>query len=283
MQPQPDPQLADLGFRLIPPAPALRPYVRHFWALRRDAPLLTAREEYMHPRGRYGIVFNLGGSDETGLTLDAQPLAEPVFLDGVTSISRRMGFAGKVDLIGVSFNEGRAYPFLAIPLGELRDAVGLLDALDRTTLLRLHNQLAETPALPDRVRLLEDWLTRRLTLEIATDPLVPETLGALRRAAGRLSIANLAGRYAISQRHLERRFHEQVGISPKAYARLLRVETARLNLKRLATEPDTNLAHLAVELGFYDQPHFIREFRAVVGMTPARYMKRDKHRITPTT
>jgi AraC-like DNA-binding protein len=65
----------------------------------------------------------------------------------------------------------------------------------------------------------------------------------------------------------------QVGMSPKQYARLLRVETARLALKRMRAPSTT---YLAAELGFYDQAHFIREFSAVVGMTPYAYLKRSR-------
>ncbi|MBV9789603.1 MAG: AraC family transcriptional regulator, partial [Chloroflexi bacterium] len=70
----------------------------------------------------------------------------------------------------------------------------------------------------------------------------------------------------------ERLYQCQVGMSPKQYTQLLRVEKARLALKRMRQASTLNLA---MELGFYDQPHFIREFSAVVGMTPYAYMKRS--------
>src|SRR5262249_32125388 len=108
-------RLAYLGFRLIPPAPLLRPYVRSYWSFQRQIPLLAAHEEYMHPLGGFGIVFNLGDP----VSLDGQPLTEPVFLDGVNTVSRKMSFLGHVELLGISFHVGEAYPFLGIPLAEL--------------------------------------------------------------------------------------------------------------------------------------------------------------------
>jgi transcriptional regulator GlxA family with amidase domain len=98
----------------------------------------------------------------------------------------------------------------------------------------------------------------------------------LREKAGILPIPDLARELAISQRRLERLYHSQLGMSPKQYSQLLRVETARLALKQM---DERSTAGLAAELGFYDQAHFIREFSAVIGMKPYAYMKRSRHSV----
>jgi AraC-like DNA-binding protein len=268
--PQENP-LADLGFRLIPPGNRLRPYVRSYWTFRRASPLLIPREEYMHPGGGFGIAFNLG----TNLSLDAQPLTELVFLDGATTVSRKMSFSGTVDMIGISFYAGEAFPFLGIPLAELINETALLDILDRPALLALHGRLYEAKTLPARIRLLESWLIQRLKLGNERSPLIPESLSALRTAPDRQSIATLAASLSVSQRQLERLYQVQVGMTPKQYSTLHRVETARLALKQINRKSTTDLA---VDLGFYDQSHFIREFSAVVGMTPYAYMQRSLKR-----
>jgi AraC-like DNA-binding protein len=69
-------------------------------------------------------------------------------------------------------------------------------------------------------------------------------------------------------------------MSPKQYLKLLRIENARFSLKHMREE---TAARLAVELGFYDQAHFIREFQGVVGMTPYAYMKRHEKRTKNVT
>ncbi len=268
----PEAQLAYLGFQLIAPDPALCSYVREYRYLRRDSPLRAYHEEYMHPRGRFGMVFNFGDK----LHLDAQAIDDPTFLDGVNTVSRRMGFLGNVDLMGVSFHEGGAYPFLGVPLTELRDEITLLEVLDRPGLLRLHARLYEADSFPTRVSLLEEWLLNRLNLGKERDALIPVSLRVLREGEGNLPISELARKLAISQRQLERLYQSQVGMSPKQYSRLLRVETARLTLKQKMGQSTTGLA---AELGFYDQAHFIREFSTVIGMTPYAYLKRNRQRL----
>ena len=263
--------LAYLGFKLIPPGPLLRPYVRSYWYFRRDTPLAEMHEEYMHPRGSFGMVFNLGDPPY----LDGQPLAESIFLDGVNTFSRKMGFIGALDQIGISFHVGGAYPFLGLPLAELRNETALLAALDRPALMRLHTRLYDAKSLPARIRLLEGWLLKRLKIGKQRDPLIPASLAALRTAPDRLSIPTLAASFSVSQRQLERLYQVQVGMTPKQYSTLLRVETARLALKQVNSQSNTDLA---VDLGFYDQSHFIHEFSAVVGMTPYSYMQRSLKR-----
>lgn len=271
MLPVPPPHLDYLGFRLIQPGRLLRPFVQAFYHLRRDVPLAETYEEYMHPNGGFGIVFNLGDP----VRLDGRLITEPVFLDATNTVSRKMGFQGRVELMGVNFHGSGAYPFFRLPLHELRDETGLLDALDRPGLLALHSRLYESRSVTERVQLLREWMVGRLALGTERSKLIHASVNILRIRYGQLAIPFLAEKLAVSQRHLERLFHTQVGISPKQYTRLLRVLNARMALKQLEDETTTSLG---ARLGYFDQSHFIREFSLVVGLTPYTYMQRGKER-----
>jgi AraC-like DNA-binding protein len=266
----PDNKLAYLGFQLVPASVCLRPYVRSYWYVRREVPLQSYHEEYMHPRGGFGIAFNFGD----GLTLDARGVTEPVFLDGANTVSRKFGFQNQVDLMGVQFHEGGAFPFLGIPLHELQNEMNVVSALD-ADVTDLHGRMYETKTLASRIRLLETWLLQRLSLGKERNSLIPASLKALREEIGQLRMSAFAARWSLSQRQLERLYQRDVGMSPKQYLKLLRIEKARSSLKHMREE---TTARLAVELGFYDQAHFIREFRDVVGVTPYAYMKRHEKR-----
>jgi AraC-like DNA-binding protein len=260
--------------KLVQPRVCLRPYVRSYWYFRREVPLLLCHEESMHPRGGFGIAFNFGDR----LALDAQSVREPVFLDGANTVSRKFRFQHQVDLIGVQFHEGGAFPFLGIPLHELQNETNLLSALD-ADLTALHGRMYETKTVLERVKLLETWLLQRLSLGKERHALIPASLEVLRQEAGQLHMSTFAEKWSLSLRQLERLYQREVGMSPKQYLKLLRIERARSSLKQMR---EATTARLAVELGFYDQAHFIREFRAVVGMTPYVYMKRHEKRTQQT-
>lgn len=255
-------RLAHLGFRRINPSPILQPYVDCYWYMRREASQQKVHEEYMHPLGGFGIVFNFGDV----VSLNQQLLDEPIFLDGANSQSRRMGFHAGVKLLGVRFREGMAYPFLGIPLVEINNQTAILDFMGEDSLMPLYVRLAKL-GLPAQIAEIEAWLIERLRLGQSPDRLIASSLKIIQH--GISSMDALSSSLNIGQRQLERLYQQHVGLSPKAYSRLLRIEAAR---KRLKLVPQS-LTDLGLSLGYYDQSHFIREFKAVVGITPSAYIK----------
>lgn len=223
----------------------------------------------MNPRGGYGVVFNFGDA----VRLGTQMVTDPIFLDGSNTVSRAMGFFGNIDLMGIRFYEGAAFPFLGIPLVELQNEINLLDALDRPSLLQLHGRLQETASLRARICLLENWLFSRLKPGREQNVLIPASLQRLKTSNGLYSIPELARELSISQRQMERIYQTQVGMTPKQYAQLMRVDAARLALKQT---DGRSSAEVAANFGFYDQSHFIREFSAVIGISPHAYIKRTR-------
>lgn len=257
--------LAHLGLVLVPPSPALRPYIAEYWYMRGAD--IRATPEFMHPGGGFGVVFDLGG----GLALDGQPLTDAVFLDGANTISRQMSFAGNIEALGIRFHPSGAYPFLAIPLVELANSTAPLDALGMTSVRRLHEQIGAAATLAGKIAHLEAWLLARQRQEPSR--LVVESLRVIRAHGGQIGMKALADDLHISQRQLERLYQIQVGMPPKQFARLQRVGAARQALKRLRADGGS-VARISAALDYYDQAHFTREFKSVVGLTPLGYLNR---------
>ncbi|NIQ60410.1 MAG: helix-turn-helix domain-containing protein [Gammaproteobacteria bacterium] len=105
----------------------------------------------------------------------------------------------------------------------------------------------------------------------APDPVVTAALQEIRASRGRLRIRRLAARVSTSERHLQRRFREHVGFTPKQLAGLERFRAAVRSMHR---EPRRPLHGIAVRCGYYDQPHFVREIRRYSGLTPTTLRSR---------
>lgn len=138
-----------------------------------------------------------------------------------------------------------------------------------------------TPAerLVERVADAATWDARLDALDAALSPsdsvpnLSPEVLWLQRQLTsshGHARVEQLMDQTGWSRRHVSQRFRRQLGVSPKAYARLLRFERATSLLSR----PDhrRTLADIATEAGYYDQSHFTRDFTALTGSTPGAYV-----------
>lgn len=261
-------QLSYLGFQLIRPCAALAPYVESYWLMQRAESLLQFHEEFMHPAGGFGIVFNLGDH----LSFSGENLSEPVFLDGTNTVSRKVGFLGQVNALGIRFHTGGAYPFLEIPLNEIANHTVYLSDLGYASFAELHQRLLESDSLQQKIMLIEQYLLKIVRDKPKPRDILLASLEMIKQKRGQIEINSIADWLYISQRQLERLYAMQVGMSPKQYARLSRIAFARKLLKR---PQQFSLAQISAELGFFDQAHFIREFKAVIGMTPQAYLKRN--------
>lgn len=130
----------------------------------------------------------------------------------------------------------------------------------------LAERLDAAPDADARFAILDELLLRRLARSgPPARPDVQRAWALLRATGGRIRIDALADALGCSRRHLVNRFADDVGVSPKAAARLVRFEAARA---RLGSVP---LARLAAEHGFADQAHLAREFRALGGSPPSTF------------
>jgi len=267
----PYPHLTDIGFERLAPVAALRPFVRWYWSIRSNGRLAKQRDEFMHPDGGTGLVFNWG--DKLQMPVGNYPQA--VTLDTVWSQSQRLKLAGQVDTFGIRFRPGGAYALFGVPMDELTETAVLSDHIAPNQLENFHGQLSGFETLADKVAVVEEWLLRQLVQPWSVSSLVPPALSMIARVKGQLPMQDVADAMYVSPRQMERLFKTQVGMSPKKYARIMRMGKARDLLKA-----NCDQAHVAQSAGFYDQSHFIREFKFVVGMTPGAYglRRRENYR-----
>jgi len=166
----------------------------------------------------------------------------------------------------VYFRAAGAAPFFSVPLHELfRESVSLDNFVMRAELLCLQEQLCEAKSDRQCVAVVEQFLTNRLTAT-PPDALVLAALEAIHKVKGNVRIAMLAKQLHTSQSPLEKRFRKVVGTSPKKYASIVRLKNV-LHIGRNAS----SLTELGYDAGFYDQAHFIKEFRSFTGQSPAQF------------
>ena len=251
------------------PSPALRAYIQCYWLIHRDATLYSYREEFLHPDGGAGITFNVGDN----LLMGENTIRQTYFLEVASTATRSLGLQGHIEAIGVRFKPGGVFPFLSTPLYELANDIILLDDLGLTRAQSVYQQICQAGSLAEKIAHVEMWLISRLRNSRVVSSIVGTSLDMMRKKKGQLSIKEVADRMYVSQRQLERLYKVQVGMSPKKYARMLRVAHARNMLKQHTK--GGRATDVGLVTGFYDQPHFIREFKSVVGLTPKNYIKRS--------
>ena len=159
-----------------------------------------------------------------------------------------------------------AHRVLGVSMHELTNrTVALDDVLPETR--ELTERLRDARSWPDRFALIEEFLLRRLVESRPPAREVEWSWHELRRTAGTTPIAELADEIGWSHRRLIARFREQVGLAPKAAARVMRFDRAVRALRAPACE----LWEVAYDCGYFDQAHMNRDFRALGGTTPTAF------------
>jgi AraC-like DNA-binding protein len=157
-----------------------------------------------------------------------------------------------------------AHALLGVPLHELAATTMPFEEL---LPIELVERLEHTSTWSGRFALLDEVLEQRLADAHPVSPGVVWAWERLRATHGRTRIGLLADELGWSRKRLVAQFREQVGLPPKAVARLLRFERAR------ALAGTVSWGELAFECGFADQPHLISEFRSFTGRTPETFLQ----------
>jgi AraC-like DNA-binding protein len=241
----------DLSLRA--PAAELAELVEHYWTVRWD---LRGRDPYTQHTLPHPAVHLVAERGRSGIR-------------GVTSGRFSRELVGRGRVFGVRFRPAGFHPFLGAPVATLTDCtVAVAEVLGR-----------DGAALVDRLLSLDEEASMVAAAEAflrdrppPADPRVAEVNRIVDQVVADRAITkvdHLVERTGMGKRRLQRLFAEYVGVSPKWVIQRYRLHEA---VERLAADlADLDLASLARELGYFDQAHFVKDFKALVGRPPRRY------------
>lgn len=264
--------LAYTGFRQIQPSTGLRPFIQCYWQIMSDLPLASPSTELLHPDGGLGMILNFGAP----LVYEGNKIRADCFMDGIHTKTRRLTMAGHIDAIGIRFNPGGASRFFPVPLSEINNSTLNLSELALDQFTEFCQEEKETNPNGDILSFVDGLLLEMLTEPRHADLLAHALREKIKASGGMASISNIIEGGGKSYRQLERLFKRYVGMTPKQYARIVRVENARYQLKNKSAQSCTEIG---AESGFYDQAHFIREFQSIIGLSPMKYLNFKRKRV----
>lgn len=253
-----------MSFRVHAPCDRLKPYVRR---------LLIQESAVSKP---YTVV------PDTSVVLGFQYKGRLAFLKndrerielspaGITGLRREYRtFLNTPDTgtVLVFFTETGAAHFFGFPVYELLGgSYSLRDVYPHAEVLNAEERLADASCDSERIAVVEDFLIAQLKGR-EEDRLVSAAVEFLKEKGGDIRIRELAGRFFISQSRFEKRFRNVVGISPKGFSSIIRFQKVARELS--ASVALTEVAHRA---GYFDQAHFIKNFKSFSGQTPEQFLK----------
>ncbi len=259
-------------FRSYRPSPPLSDFIENFWMYNGyHSPHLKER---ILPSGTFELVFNLR-DDELRIYKAALP-DRCVRFSGAIVSGPYHGFfvtdaAEEASVMGVHFKQGGAFPFLGLSADELADTHIDLDTIWGCRATEIRERLSATAAPIHRFRLLERELLSRILRPLEHHPAVSLALDGFRIDNARAVVRKLARSAGLSDRRFIDVFRFEVGLKPKLFNRVERFQRVLAVVHRVATPDWTKLA---LDYGYFDQSHLIRDFLAFSGFSPAEYFRR---------
>ena len=254
----------------VSPSKELSPYIKHYLFL--DNATTDIQKLRMFSDGNTGVVFSLKSKLISGIdNFGVNNYLPNSFLYGQLNSFKDIYSNDAITLIIVVFQPNGIHQLLGIPANEFLDAIISMDAVFGKNGLILEEQLADQNNNHSRVQLLNHFFGNLIPKKsISNQLLINDSLNFIISNKGYFSVADLVKYTGYSERHLERKFKESIGLNPKKFGNVIRLHHF-LKLIKNKTD-DTNLTSICYEAGFSDQSHLIKEFRKHTGISPTAYL-----------
>ncbi|RFS20759.1 AraC family transcriptional regulator [Chitinophaga silvatica] len=248
-----------MKYLTIPPAPRFREIIRSYWLLESDEPYThhsmadMCPELLFHYDGRFNEIFK-NGKQESSFTAG---------IHGQSRVIRQFHITSGFGMFGVYFYP-HAIPLLFnIPASDLTNQVPELSLLLKSTGLALEEKIAAAHTLPERIAIIEQFVDEQLARQYDELPIF-RAIRQIIATRGLINVKSVSEQYYLSERQFERQFNYFAGFSPKLFARITRFNHA---VKQYGSK-GKSLTEIALECGYYDQSHFIHDFKEFSGLQP---------------
>jgi AraC-like DNA-binding protein len=256
-----------VDYKTINPGPDLSLFIRCYWTL--DAPKETKpHKQRIIPDGCVEMIFHYGDLYKQYLEDGSSILQPRCFVFGQVTRPLDIEPTGKTGIFAVRFNPDGFIPFATKPLGTMENkAVALAELFGNDGLLLESNILA-AKTTDERVKIVEMFLNGRVGSAESIDRIIKTTIAAMFTLNGQLSVSEISKEMNVNRRQLQRRFSLVIGLSPKQLSKIIRLQAV---IKLLMSDEQGSLTDIAYEGNYYDQAHFIKDFKEFTGVSPKQF------------
>jgi AraC-like DNA-binding protein len=260
--------LSSMNYQSFEPPDILKPYVRYFWSLETDADNPSEKSFRTIVDGCPGLIFQQ--NNKGTFYKDDQRLPE-TFLFGQSTKHAELNLSGNLNVTGIYFYPNALKSVFGLNAEELTNS-----CMDANLLVHdfyLSEQLANASSLEEQVEILSSYLVFQIEKNVKQDDKIMQfALTQIIQSKGTIPLQKLQKQLQLSERMLERRFKQYVGLSPKLFLRICRFQSS---LKQLRNNDYSKLSDIAFENDYADQSHFIRSFKEFAGFSPYQYQKKS--------
>ncbi len=259
-----------MEFKHFSPSDILKPYIRHYYSYESDSD--NEFEDTVFPSGDMEVIFNLGEGAWESLADNKFYKTPKIELWGQITKPLAIRSKGRHTMLGIKFFTHSASYFFNDGIGVFNDQISDLSDIIGSPAKALHQQLLETKDIRRRIEIIENFLLKRL---IANEKKsyridkVANILISIKKNPAENNLGHIASRHGITSRYLHKLIYQHTGLSPTSFNKINRFQ---FSLK-LITKNEQPFTAIAYDSGYFDQSHFIRDFKAFTGVTPSAYLE----------
>jgi hypothetical protein len=259
-----------MDYQTFIPHPDFESLVKCYWTLNvpKDP---GAEKQRILPDGCVEMIFTLG-DDIKRYTSEKNFIIQPrTMVIGQISEPFFIEPTGVVDTFAVRFYPGGFALFTQIPVKDfankethIKNVFGEVIAND------LETSIVTAPGTKERIQIAEEFLSAQMRKADVIDNILKSTIDTILSTKGRVAINEILNYDLARRRQLERKFSQRVGISPKQLGKIIRLQET---LKMLLNQHEGSLTEIAYENQYFDQSHFIKDFKEFTGVNPKDFYK----------
>lgn len=262
-----------MNYQTFQPNSDLNSLIKCYWTLEVPAEYNSEKQRIV-PDGCMELIFILG-DDIKRYTSENEFIIQPrAIVVGQITEPFTIQPVGYVHCFATRFYPYGVANFIETPLKNLENKeTPIAELFGQTTANELEQKIIHATDTEQRIEIIETFLLNKLNEKATVDNIVKSTVDALLATSGSSPIKAILKEDLSKRRQLERKFLKQIGISPKQLGKVVRLQTA---LKLLLNQKTETFTEIAYESEYYDQNHFIKDFKEFTGITPKEFLSDEQ-------
>lgn len=256
-----------MNYQTFEPHDHLKSLIKCYWTL--EAPKETIpQKQTIVPDGCMEMIFHYGDLYRQ-YTNNNHFITQPrCFVIGQLTKPLEIEATGTTGIFSVRFHPDGFLPFATMPIKDMENTAIPLGILFGQEGNAIAEKIINASSVSERINDIEQFFNTLLSAGETIDRIVKSTVDTILTANGQLPVTELLNQLQINRRQLERKFASAIGLSPKQLSKTIRLQAT---IKKLLDKQFTSLTALAYEGEYYDQAHFIKDFKELTGFTPKEF------------
>lgn len=256
-----------MNYTVFNPSAELAAFVKCYWSLTAPKEIEPTKQRIL-PDGCMEMIFHYGDAYLQYLENGIAIIQPKCFVFGQITSPLDIAPTGITEIFSVRFYPEAFTPFTDVAMGTMHNRAVPLATLFGNDGLDLEQEMLLSATTEERIKTVEAFLSKILASGKFIDRIAQSSVALIFELNGQLPINELSQQLQINRRQLERKFSAVIGLSPKQLSKIIRLQTT---LKMLLSKQFTNLTTIAYENDFYDQAHFINDFKEFTGLSPKEF------------